>query len=70
MAFGEVKVNLKETESKLKIFHKHLGNMLEELEKVCSNCGSTNTNIRNLKADNEIVEGVRECTDCETSEFI
>lgn len=65
MAFGEIKVNLKEAESKLKIFHKHLGNMLEEFKTVCSNCGSTNTNVIKAYGDGEVVEEVRECKDCE-----
>lgn len=70
MAFGEIKANLREIESKLKIFHKHLGNMLGELETVCSKCGSSHTEIIEIRADNQKSHTIRECKSCGTRECL
>ena len=70
MGFGEIKINTKEVESKLKILHKHLGNMLEDFEKVCTNCGSTDTDIEKIRSDDERVKGIKICRACEECEYL
>lgn len=70
MATGEIKINIKEVESKLRIFHKHLGNMLEEIERVCSNCGSIETDIEEIRSDDKRVKGIKICKACEECEYL
>lgn len=70
MGFVEIKINTKEVESKLKILHKHLGNMLEDFEKVCTNCGSTDTDIEKIMSDDERVKGIKICRACGECEYL
>lgn len=70
MGFVEIKINTKEVESKLKILHKHLGNMLEDFEKVCTNCGSTDTDIEKIMSYDERVKGIKICRACEECEYL
>lgn len=66
----EIQVNMTAFESKLKIFNKHLGNMLDDLEKVCAECGSFNTETVHAYADGDVYTTVKKCKDCESSELI
>lgn len=68
MAIGKIKIDTKEAETKLKIIHKHLGNMLEEFEKVCSDCGSTETEIKTTHSDGDVRHKVKICNICGSSE--
>lgn len=71
MAIGTIKIDFKEAESKLKILHKHLGNMLKEFEMVCSDCGSTDTEINTTHVDGgKIYCKVKICKVCNSSEII
>lgn len=71
MAFGKIKVDTSILEEKLKIAHKHIGAMIEELEGICSECGSTDTEINTAYGDGgEMYYKVKICKVCDSSETI
>jgi len=71
MAFGKIKVDTSVLEEKLKIAHKHIGAMIEELEGICNECGSTDTEINTVHVDGGgIYCKVKTCIECNSSETI
>lgn len=71
MAFGKIKIDTSVMEEKLKIVHKHIGALLEELQSVCNECGSTNTEINTTHVDSgQVYCKIKICKTCNTSETI
>ena len=71
MAFGKIKVDSSVLEEKLKIAHKHIGTMLEELQSVCSECGSTDTETNTTYGDHgKAFYKVKICKQCDSSEVL
>lgn len=71
MAFGKIEFDTSVVESKLKIVHKHIGSMIEELERMCSECGSIDTEINTVHVDGGVVYcKVKTCIECNSSETI
>ena len=66
----KVNVDTSVLEEKLKIAHKHIGSMLQELQLVCNDCGSSNTKIQTTNSDKEILYKVKICRECDFSEVI
>ncbi len=71
MEYGKVKVDTSVLEEKLKIAYKHIGAMIEELEGICSECGSTDTEINTVHVDGgKVYCKVKICKVCDSSETI
>lgn len=70
LAIGKIKVDTSVFESKLKIAHKYIGKMLEELESICNECGSVNTKIEKINSDGLTMYKVKLCNECDSSEVI
>lgn len=70
LAIGKIKVDTSVLEGKLKIAHKYIGKMLEELESMCNECGSTNTEIENICSDGLTKHKIKLCKGCDSSETI
>jgi len=71
MVFGKIKVDTTVLEEKLKVAHKHIGAMLQELQSVCDECGSTDTEVQtNYGNDGLMMYKVKICKKCDSSEVI
>lgn len=71
MAFGKIKLDTSVLEEKLKIAHKHIGAMLQELESMCNECGSTDTEINTTSGDGGMIfYKMKICRQCDSSELI
>ncbi len=71
MAVGKIKIDTSVLEEKLKVAHKHIGAMLQELESMCNECGSTDTEIQtNNSNDGIMMYQVKICKKCDASEVI
>ena len=70
MAFGKIEIDTEVIESKVRIFHKHLGNFINDLNKICSNCGSVETVIDRTTGDRESYHKVKKCSKCDSIEFM
>lgn len=72
MAFGNIKLDLTTDTliKQLKVVHKHLGNMIEELDNMCPECGSNDIESITLKADNNrILEKKKVCNTCHCGRY-
>ncbi|GAB3797335.1 hypothetical protein [Virgibacillus kimchii] len=70
MALGSIEIKTAALESKLKKVHEHLGNLIKDLEAVCSNCGSSNTKEITINSNDSIINKTKECEDCGAGEII
>lgn len=70
MAFGKIEVDTSVIESKIRLLHKHLGNYIDDLNKICNECGSTDTVIDKTIGDRETQHKVKKCGRCDTVEFL
>lgn len=70
MAFGKVELDTRVLESKLKLCHKHLGNFIDDLNKICNECGSMDTDIDKTVGTKEAYHKVKKCNACGNGEFV
>ena len=71
MAVGKIKIDTSVLERKLKVAHKHIGAMLDELESICNECGYTDTEIQtNYIGDGTMLYKVKICKKCDSSELV
>jgi len=70
MTFGKIEINTQALETKLKIVHEHIGNMIEDLDSVCVECGSQKTDIEKFFSDSESKNKLKHCNSCGCEEII
>lgn len=70
MAFGKNECSIRVLESKLKLFHEHLGNFIDDLNKICNECGSVDTDIDKTVGTIETYQKVKKCNECGDIEFV
>lgn len=65
-----VNVGTEGFKKELEIIHKHIGDMLEELNNICPECGSRDIQTSTLKVDgDEIIKEYKDCHNCESRWF-
>ncbi len=67
----KLEIDMNGFEGKLKIYHKHIGNLLADLESICNECGSTNTeNNTTYSGDGIVYYEIKACRECGESETV
>lgn len=59
-----VNVSMEGLKNELKIVHKHIGTMLEELENICPDCGFDEITETTLYQNDKILRKSKECNKC------